>query len=222
MSLAIFLTRLRRKAGHNCRRAVERAEARWWWSDTKLAGDISKQDITFYAGGDASRLMCTWSRRLRLIAAICRLPTILRPFSGLAQDCTDSVLRSPLVVYLFDAERDINRVLPAADGQDIALAAGTIVSSALLPTKRYQPVIVPWPKTVLMSSSFPTKFFWSKGGASAGAAGLAFQDFAAINGIHADNQARALRFLSTRHVFPEVAPNTLLVKTKALGDIKAE
>ncbi|KAJ7676258.1 hypothetical protein B0H17DRAFT_1207390 [Mycena rosella] len=60
----------------------------------------------------------------------------------------------------------------------------------------------------------------SKGGA--GAAGLPCQDFAAMNGIHADNQARAPRFLSARHVFPEVAPNTLLVKTKVLGDIEAE
>lgn len=51
-----------------------------------------------------------------------------------------------------------------------------------------------------------------------------------MNGVDADSQARVLRFLATRHVFKEVAPNTfannrvssLLVKTKSLKEIKAD
>ncbi|KAJ7489535.1 S-adenosyl-L-methionine-dependent methyltransferase [Mycena latifolia] len=64
----------------------------------------------------------------------------------------------------------------------------------------------------------------------AGPKGMHVKDIAAANGIDADNQARVLRFLATRHVFTEVAPNTfannrvssLLVKTKSLEEIKAD
>ncbi|KAJ7049471.1 S-adenosyl-L-methionine-dependent methyltransferase [Mycena amicta] len=72
----------------------------------------------------------------------------------------------------------------------------------------------------------------------AGPEGLHVSDIAAANGVDADHQgdipfnarARVLRFLATRHVFTEVAPNSfannrissLLVKTKSLQEIKAE
>ncbi|KAJ6475817.1 S-adenosyl-L-methionine-dependent methyltransferase [Mycena vitilis] len=64
----------------------------------------------------------------------------------------------------------------------------------------------------------------------AGSQGLHVKDIAAVNGIDADNQARVLRFLATRHVFTEVAPNTfannrissLLIKAKSLDELKTD
>ncbi|KAJ7250604.1 S-adenosyl-L-methionine-dependent methyltransferase [Mycena rebaudengoi] len=64
----------------------------------------------------------------------------------------------------------------------------------------------------------------------AGPKGMHVKDIAAATGIDADSQARVLRFLATRHVFTEVAPNTfannrissLLVKAKSLAEIKAD
>ncbi|KAK7038000.1 4-O-methyltransferase 1 [Favolaschia claudopus] len=64
----------------------------------------------------------------------------------------------------------------------------------------------------------------------AGPQGMHVKDLAAKNGIDAESQGRVLRFLATRHVFTEVAPNTfannrvssLLLKAKSLEEIKAD
>ncbi|KAJ6568457.1 O-methyltransferase-domain-containing protein [Mycena sp. CBHHK59/15] len=66
--------------------------------------------------------------------------------------------------------------------------------------------------------------------AAAGPAGIHVRELAAATGVDADHQARVLRFLATRHVFQEVAPNTfannrissMLCKTKSLDEIKAD